>query len=434
MHKPPINALITALLLTLAITSQADDWDDDWDDDDPWSDASSGLSIHGFVEGAAGYRLQSNSAIDEDWTLGEGRLQLEGIVEGEAATWRIKLEGIGDGVGGAPEIDLREARVSFPVGSRTDISIGRQILTWGTGDLVFLNDLFPKDWVSFLIGRDDEYLKSTSDAVRVSWFGDRINVDSVITPRFNADNYLTGERLSYFDPARNQVAGAPPRLWGERPSTSVSNAELALRLYGLAGASEWALYGYRGFFGQPTAFNPASGNNTFARLNALGASLRGPVAGGLYNVETVWYDSADNRSGDDPFRPNSELRFLAGFEREMATNFTLGAQYYLEWLQDYDELAANWPFDPAVQPDRRRHTVTLRLSWRLMRDNLIISAMNFYSPSARDYFLRPGVQYRFDDRLQLNAGIHLFGGRDEHSFYGQFEENSSAWTRLRYSF
>ncbi|TVQ40944.1 MAG: hypothetical protein EA370_02980 [Wenzhouxiangella sp.] len=422
------NLPIATLLLALTLPVQAD-----WDDD-PWGDEPSALSIHGFVEAAAGYRLQSNPVINDDWTLGEARLQLEGIYQGDQAEWRIKLEGIGDGVADEPRVELREARVSFPLGERADVRIGRQILTWGTGDLVFLNDLFPKDWVSFLIGRDDEYLKGTSDAIRLSWFGDRVNLDTVITPRFNADTYITGERLSYFDPGRNQIAAAPPRLRGERPSTRVSNAELALRLYGMTGASEWAVYGYRGFFGQPTAFDTASGNYTFARLNALGASLRGPLAGGLYNIETAWYDSADDRSGDDPFTPNSEFRFLVGFDREMTSNFSVGAQYYLERLQNFSDLEANWPFDPAVRPDQNRHLLTMRLSWRLMRDNLVISAMNFYSPSSRDYFIRPTVQYRFDDRLQLNAGIHLFGGRHEHSFYGQFEENSSAWTRLRYHF
>jgi hypothetical protein len=432
MHTSLKNAVIAALLLTLTSPGQAEEWDD-WDDD-AWDDEPSALSIHGFIEGAAGYRLQSNPVVDEDWTLGEVRLQLEGIYQGERADWRIKLEGIGDAVMNEFDVDLREARVSFPLGDRTDVRIGRQILTWGTGDLVFLNDLFPKDWVSFLIGRDDEYLKGTSDAIRVSWFGDRVNIDTVITPRFAADTYLTGERLSFFDPSRNEIVGAPPRLWGRRPSTSVGNAELALRVYGMAGANEWAIYGYRGFFGQPTAFDPERGDFTFAPLNALGASLRGPLAGGLYNLETVYYDSSDDRSGDDPFTPNSKMRFLVGYEKEMATNFTVGGQYYLEWMQDYSEYRDAWPFNPDVIPDERRHMVTVRLTWRLMRDNLIISAMNFYSPSARDYFLRPTVQYRFDDQLQLNAGIHLFGGRDEHSFYGQFEDNSNVWARLKYSF
>ncbi len=62
------------------------------------------------------------------------------------------------------------------------ITLGRQILTWGTGDLVFINDLFPKDWVSFFIGRDVEYLKAPSDALKVSAFSSWANLDLVYTP------------------------------------------------------------------------------------------------------------------------------------------------------------------------------------------------------------------------------------------------------------
>ena len=45
-----------------------------------------------------------------------------------------------------------------------DIKVGKQVLTWGTGDYLFLNDLFPKDYQSFFAGREDEYLKAPSNA------------------------------------------------------------------------------------------------------------------------------------------------------------------------------------------------------------------------------------------------------------------------------
>ncbi|WP_221895381.1 hypothetical protein [Bathymodiolus japonicus methanotrophic gill symbiont] len=41
-------------------------------------------------------------------------------------------------------VDLREANIAFSPFSFMDIKFGRQILTWGTGDLIFINDLFPK--------------------------------------------------------------------------------------------------------------------------------------------------------------------------------------------------------------------------------------------------------------------------------------------------
>jgi hypothetical protein len=430
------NRLLKALGLTIALSSfshgHAEEWND-WDDD-PWDDDVSAFEWYGFIEGAAGHRLQSNPVIDDDFTLGELRLQLEGRYQGDVATWRFKIDGIADGVMEEFDADLREAMVSFPWGDRTDVRLGRQVLTWGTGDLLFLNDLFPKDWESFLAGRDDDYLKAPSDALRLSWFGDRFNVDTVITPLFEPDRYPDGRRLSYFDPMRGDIVGAPPRLRGVKPPRTTDNAELAVRVHGMAGAQEWAIYGYRGFFPQPTAFDPTSGAFTFAPMQAIGGSLRGPLAGGLYNLESSYYDSRDNRDGDNPLLPNSEMRFLAGFEREMVTNFTLGAQYYLEWLQDYGSLRRNWPMDPEFLPEERRHLATVRLTWRMMRDNLIVSVMNFYSPSDDDYFIRPTVQYRHTDRLQFNAGINLFGGSESSTFYGQFEENSSLFARVRYSF
>ena len=43
-------------------------------------------------------------------------------------------------------LDLREANFILTPASLMDVKAGRQILTWGTGNLIFINDLFPKDW------------------------------------------------------------------------------------------------------------------------------------------------------------------------------------------------------------------------------------------------------------------------------------------------
>ena len=60
--------------------------------------------------------------------------------------------------------------LAIPAGCNLDVKLGRQVLTWGTGDLLFLNDLFPKDWVSFFAGRDDEYLKAPSNTLRATQY------------------------------------------------------------------------------------------------------------------------------------------------------------------------------------------------------------------------------------------------------------------------
>ncbi|WP_205599124.1 DUF1302 domain-containing protein [Halomonas faecis] len=427
-------AMAMILLLAAApLAAQEEGGDDDWGDD-PWGEEASAFSWYGFVEGASAWRTQDSPAIDEDMTLEELRLQLEGEYLTDWATFTVKADGVADGVEDELTGEVREAMVSFSPGERFDVRLGRQVLTWGTGDLLFVNDLFPKDWQSFLSGRDDDYLKAPSDAARVSWFGEAVNLEAVVTPRFEPDRYVDGSRLGYYDPARGAIVGAPPELDADEPSHSADNAELALRLYGLAGSQEWAIYGYRGFFGQPTAFDPERGVATFARLNSLGASLRGPLKGGIYNLETAWYDSADDRHGSDPNVPNSELRLLGGYEREMATHFTVGTQYYLEWLQDHDDYVASYPFAADDRRDEFRHVVTLRLTYRMLRDNLTLGLMNFYSPSDDDAFIRPTVGWRYSDNLRFDAGANLFTGDRDSTFYGQFEENGNVFLRARYSF
>ncbi len=430
--------LVAAALLAAGQPAAAWDDDDGWGED-AWDDAApSPWQWHGFSEAAGGLRTQNNPLFAKDAPLGELRLQQELQYLGERMTWRFKGDLVADAVRESVYGDLREANVSLPLGQRTDVRVGRQVLTWGTGDMLFLNDLFPKDWQSFLIGRDDDYLKAPSDALRLSWFGRGAGLDVVWTPVFAPDRFVDGRRLSYFSPmAGERVAD---RVRDEAPDRELENGELAVRWHGMLGSTEWALYGYRGFFGQPTAFNPQptdldpmAGELTYARLNAYGASLRAPLAGGLYNLEAAWYDSVDDRRGDDPLRPNSELRFLAGYDRELFANFNLGAQYYLEWLQDYDRFEDAWQGDPAYRPDEYRHLLTARLSYRMLRDNLTLSLMSFYSPSAEDYLLRPSVDYRYTDRLRLTAGANLFGG-DAHSFFGQFERDSSVYARVRYSY
>ena len=126
--------------------------------------------------------------------LGEGRLQLETAKVWERGELSVVADFIGDGVMEEADLDIRRLRLTWALGSQVDVWVGRQVLTWGTGDMLFINDLFPKDWQSFFIGRDVEYLKAPSDAVKVGWYGDALNAEVVYTPQFEPDRFIRGER------------------------------------------------------------------------------------------------------------------------------------------------------------------------------------------------------------------------------------------------
>ena len=147
---------------------------------DPWQDSETlPVEVHGFGEAATAARVRSDPTQPDDFVLTEARFRLDLSHFGDRADLTVKADFTADALRDGIEVDVRQASVTLrpadwfdidgdirldTVTLRTvdwlDLRAGRQVLTWGTGDLVFLNDLFPKDFVSFFIGRNDEILKA----------------------------------------------------------------------------------------------------------------------------------------------------------------------------------------------------------------------------------------------------------------------------------
>ncbi len=407
-----------------------DDWEgDEWEEDD-WEEPA-GSPWTGFVELAYGQRFARDPAVGRYATLGEARWRIERSWAPGANRIDFRGDAVGDAVLGEFDPELRELAWGRSFG-RSDLRIGRQVLTWGTGDLLFLNDLFPKGWVSFFIGRDDEYLKQPANAIRVTTYTDAVNLDLVAMPLFESDEYLDGERLSFFSPQAGMIVAPDPPLEGDEPSASLSNTEWALRAFRTLGGNEFAVYGFSGFYHQPSPVGPG-GSLAFPELQSLGASWRRPLGPGLFNAEVSRYWSVDDRAGTNPSVPNDQERYLVGYEWEAVTHLTVGFQAYLERTRDYDALLANSPW-PQFEVEENRWWLTNRLTWRTRQERVIWSLFTFYSPTDRDYYLRPQVSWRWDDHWSLAAGGNLFGGDADHTFFNQFQDDSNAWVRIRFNY
>lgn len=411
--------------------------------DDSATSPGGGLAVEfgGFVEGRLGTRL-GHDPHEKTASIGEARFQLQTDLLADAWTARVVTDLLYDPVVDRHEpnletgeglLDLREAWVTFSAFDNTDVKVGRQIMTWGTGDLLFINDLFPKDWNSFFIGRDEDYLKAPNDAVRVNVYTDLVNIDVGYVPNFDADRFLDGRRLSYFNPALGRRAGRDAVVLTDRPNRWFQDDELHLRLHRRFGAYEVAAYGYHGFWKSPAGQSATTGRAIFPRLNVVGASVRGPVAGGIGNAEVGFYDSAQDRGGGNALIDNSQLRYLVGLERELATDLTLGMQYYVEHILQHDGYRASLP--PGVPArDEFRHLITARLTYQMLNQNLILSLFGYVSPTDRDTYLRPNVTYKVDDHWTASVGANVFIGAEEHTFFGQLERNTNLYVSMRYSF
>lgn len=411
------------------------DWADAWVEAPP----ASPWQLTGFVEAGYGQFLQTN-LVENSAALNELSARVNLDYSDELFNASGKLDSYYDAVLAKTIFHTRELSISASPFSFVDIKAGRQVLTWGTGDYLFLNDLFAKDWQSFFSGRADEYLKAPSNSIRSNWFFNEINFTLVWTPEFTPDNYITGERFSFYSPQAQQIVALKQGLTVDK----IHKSEWSARLKTQVNNVEFALYGYRGFWPTPIGSKALratlAGHGTsrqnqtyFPKLNSWGVSALAPFKGGIVNLEYAAYNSIEDSHGNNDLIANGQHRLLIGYERELAKNFTTSLQYYLERTKHYQALVEH-SATPEQLVAENRHLLTLRLSYRTQRQTLLYSLFAFYSSSDKDGYIKPSVNYQYNDQWLLSAGANVFFGQHKYSFFGQHQDNSNAWLRARYQY
>lgn len=379
--------------------------------------------------------LQQNSAVNTDAANPDGgrekwleeRAQLK--LDGGAETWRVLAKGdvAYDHVARAARFELREGHAGYTA-SAWDVRIGRQILTWGFGDLVFVNDVFPKDYEALFAGRPLEYLKRGVDAVRFGAYPGWASIELVLAPEFRPNHLPDARRFHLYDPLPGVTS---------RETVEPDEGEAGARIYRDIGGYDAALYLYRGFQRSPSLRpdDPAAPTRItyfYPALSVYGASLSGRAGAGVLSLEGAWYDSREDRAGSDFAVPNSQTRLLAGYQIQPLEDTSIGLQYYGEYLHDYGAYRATLPPGFPVQR-RRSHTVTARLTQLLLHQTLRLSAYALYETGDDDRFFNVEARYSFSDRVWGAMGANTFGGRPWGPF-GQLAHDDNIYLQLRYEF
>jgi hypothetical protein len=428
MRAPSSLSIISVLLLTVAIFCAVPALT---------RGEEGNLDINGFLLGNFTGRTTGKAPPDGEGNralLAEERLRLEvgTWVDSIEASALIKADLFHDAVIDEFDIDLREAYIDYTT-EALDIRLGRQIATWGTGNLLFINDVFPKDWVSFFSGRPLEYLKIGVDALRTRYSSDVFDADLLVIPFFEPDNVTTSKRFFLFDPFAN--VGSRDEL---RPEERFVNTELALRVYRNIRGFDASVYAYRGFWrvkgAEPDSFaSPTRVTYFYPELSVYGFSIQGGVLGGVLSLESGYYHSRNDEDGGDPTVPNSEVRLLTGYQRQIRKDLTVGVQYYLEVMEDYSTYKENLPAILS-QKSRYRDTVTVRLEQLLRHQTWRLSLFVFYGPAESDYLFRPLTSYKFSDNLSATLGANIFGGDKDTTSLGQFDRNDNVYLSVRFDF
>ncbi|WP_133511851.1 DUF1302 family protein [Candidatus Thiosymbion oneisti] len=384
--------------------------------------------IHGFVQAHAAARLGSVECAPRttcSWPYNEQRLQLKTEGDGleDALGYAAKLDLLHDAALGNLELDVRKLHADYNA-ERFTVRVGRQVVTWGVADLLFINDTFPKDWVSFFGGLPLEYLKLGSNAVRLDLFPEFSDLELVLAD-FRKDRLPDRDRFVLPGPDIPTALDEP------------SGLEASLRASRHFGSWDAALYFSHTHYRAP-ALSQEGGRaggqwrGQYPRMNAYGASLSGSLGSGVLSLETGYYDSIEDRDGTRPAIENSQTRFLVGYSRQVAEDTTLGLQAYAEWMHHYDAYRRALP-EGFPRRDELRTVATLRFTQFHIHQTLRLGLFAFWGLSEHDGYIIPSVRYTFSDALWGEVGANLFVG-DRAGQFGALGDDDNLYATVRYAF
>jgi len=383
------------------------------------------VALSGFVQQNTAFNTVAANpdGRHHKWLEERARIQLDAT--GDAWRLLVKSDQAYDRLGRQDQSELREGYADYTA-SNWDLRIGRQVITWGLGDLVFVNDFFPKDHEALFAGRPLEYLKRGVDAVKLGAYPEFASFELVVAPGFRASRIPDANRFRLYDPM--------PAVTN-RETVKPGQGDVGLRAYRDIAGYDAALYLYRGFQRTPSMrpdnmAAPAKITYFYPSLSIYGASLSGRVGAGVLNMEAAYYDSREDRAGSDFAVPNSQTRLLAGYQIQPVEDVSLGFQYYAEVMHDYDAYLATLPTGFPVDK-RWNHTVTVRLTQFFLHQTLRLSAYASYNDG--DHFVNPELRYSFTDKVWGAIGANLFGGRASGQF-GQFARDDNVYLQARYEF
>jgi hypothetical protein len=210
------------------------------------------------------------------------------------------------------------------------------------------------------------------DGAKIGLYPGFASIELIAIPYFEPNNYPDPKRFWLFDP----MAGITNRET-QYPYSSFHKAETAMRIYRDVAGFDTSLYYYCGYSRQPSIMpgNPVAPTKLtlfYPELSVYGASAQGRALDGVVSFETGYYDSRQDRHGTDPMIPNSQTRYLIGYQRQLWEDFTIGMQYYGEYMQDYSPYVQNLP--PSFPQEKRLHQLaTIRLTQFLMHQTMRLS-------------------------------------------------------------
>ncbi len=335
---------------------------------------------------------------------------------------------------------LREAYLDLYF-NNFDIRVGKQQVVWGKADGVFITDVVsPLNLEEFLLPDFDE-IRTGVNAVKINYYTGNNTLEAIWIPQFTPAGLPQAGSIWYIQPE----FPAPTTFdWSKSEITpSLENSEFFAKYSIVTSAVDFEIMGGYTWDDYPTmhvqkqfAPNPATGMPMLSGLNIIPEHHRLYLAGGSFSTEIkgiilrgegAYYNGKYFQSEDpaavDGLLEKDYLHYLAGVDFNVG-NVKLSTQFIQEYILDYEESITNNEF---------QNTMTFLARYDTPNDLLHLELFSYIGLTDGDALIRPKVTYDFDDSFSILLGSNIFVG-DRDGRFGQYQDNSMLYLKLKYSF
>ena len=399
-----------------------------------WSAAvgASEVWLEGLFDVRAGYGINNH-----EWQEQKVQLQL-------AAQWEterlgsVRLAGLaaydhqyaGSVYSGTPaealrdELELKEAYWLYE-GEAYALTLGTQQVTWGEADYYRVLDIInPLDVRYYLLNYIDDFALAKQSLVmaNLELFGEEWTQQWLWIPEFK-ETLLPPSMSRFASSSLERVYQVWQGLEEDRPAElSVADSSLGARFNRGFEWADLALYGYYGWNGDPLLGRDVS----WQRRKMVGASLSRPVgAWVLRNDSAVWLDDAVGFDGMQILKRHRGHVLLGADLTE--ESYSLSVQVYQSWVIDPAP-------DMQMQVPSQELAVSVYGDYRLLGDNVILSALGLHNFDTEVGLLELKTEYRLQDNIMLAAQVDLFWGDDDNTLLGGYQDQNQLVAKISYYF
>ncbi len=385
--------------------------------------------ISGWLDGVQSVRLRS----PDDSLTSRVRLRVEltadmdwlyGFISADGEkNWQISSE---SGFG------LHEVWIEH-VADNWDLRIGKQIIIWGRADGVQITDMISPPDFTESISRDLDEIRMPVGAVKFRLLGEHFDTELLWLPFFKAAVQPEGDNpwaVTPVFPKDVRVLSDPVN----EPGNSFDNGEFGLKISSYLSGLDLAasiFYTWDDFPAMHREVSIGAGETTvkFApmhhRLTIFGIEGSRPWSDYVFRFEAACYKGRYYEPASLLGQPGKKdaIKWLGGIDWTPGDNWTITAQLIGDHILGSPALLA-----------RKKHlyTATLNISKKVFNQTVTIANMVYWQLDQGEIFDRFKISYDFNDNIALFAGIDVFSGDD--GPFGQYEENTQMWVKIKYSY